>query len=1124
MTFRPSPGDELAIGDHIYCVAEHPAAPGMAYGQAGRRGTVYQLIDEEGHVWALKVFQRQYREPRLAGQAERIRDFASYPGLRACERKVLTSTQYVDLIRDHMELAYAVLMPWIPGKTWMEVIVGEEVLSREKSLGIVWSLLHILAKMEERGMAHCDLSGPNVILTLEGGIELVDLEEMYAPGLIQPKALPGGSPGYAHKTAPEGLWCDEADRFAGAVMICEMLGWSDMRVREGAWGEGYFKPEEMQTHCDRFQLFKSVLSERWGDRIASLFKVAWFSDTLSLCPTFTEWLAVLPEEVPEETVQKATKIEVEKPLVSDPFVEDVEKSVAEEIEPCKDEALEGLGWIEVPHDLAKDEAVADKETWECPVCGKQVAESMKLCPYCEQGTPLLLEEGILEPVTVAQEEIEKKGVSVGKRTISKTIPWVGGGLVVLGVVLSFSLGVGGTEISPTSIPDQESIMVGVSAGSGSSTITPTEAIPSATFEPTALPTIEPSPTPLPDFPVRMGTAIPIGEVITTENVQNLEPLAILSYGLPRDMAYSPDGSELAIATDIGVLRLDAETLKEKDYFSAMDLRNIDWSEDGRYIAAGKKDGEIIVWDVNSEEQIWEWEGYPHYYSDIAISPDGSWLIAPSESTHEEVEVFSVWDMEKGTKLNELEFPRGWNGNFSLTEDGTVLALDFDNVLFLIDTNSWTTLKTLQVSSYIAAMQLSPNGEFTFITTKVGNLHTHQLMKTYTGQMIFSLGTSTTYAYDSAISKDGEKVAVINTEGNVHIWDTSLGQSVLAFKGTGSSSSAKVEFSPDEEFLATIDSGGVHLWRIDDGTELVNTSNKIYWSAAFAPDSTSVFLGGNAGKVSKVEIPSLISSQTYADQEGRIESLSVSPDGSMLVSYGGFGDVYPGEWIHLPTLNAYRISTGEIYWTREMYSDISSIGDIAFDPKGGSLGVGWMKWNPGWEEGVGEIGQILNTNDGSIQKWITADLNAQGDIVFDASGRYLAISVSIEKDWNNFYAARVLSSDDLVPIVNFECRVWGDNIAFNQEGKFLALSCEKGLQVYHMESLEEVAYIEFEDDKNGLDFHPGGALLVTSLGIIQVDDWSFIQEMEFGEKLIFSPDGRYLLSLSNGSAMLWGILP
>lgn len=83
MTFRPNPGDTINICGSIYRVAEHPAAPGMAYGQTGRRGTVYQIIDESGEAWALKVFQRRFREPRLVGQAERIASFAALPHTRA---------------------------------------------------------------------------------------------------------------------------------------------------------------------------------------------------------------------------------------------------------------------------------------------------------------------------------------------------------------------------------------------------------------------------------------------------------------------------------------------------------------------------------------------------------------------------------------------------------------------------------------------------------------------------------------------------------------------------------------------------------------------------------------------------------------------------------------------------------------------------------------------------------------------------------------------------------------------------------------------------------------------------------------------------------------------------------
>ncbi len=37
MNFRPQVGDQLTIDNVTYRIAEHPAAPGIPYGQAGRR-------------------------------------------------------------------------------------------------------------------------------------------------------------------------------------------------------------------------------------------------------------------------------------------------------------------------------------------------------------------------------------------------------------------------------------------------------------------------------------------------------------------------------------------------------------------------------------------------------------------------------------------------------------------------------------------------------------------------------------------------------------------------------------------------------------------------------------------------------------------------------------------------------------------------------------------------------------------------------------------------------------------------------------------------------------------------------------------------------------------------------
>ena len=312
MPFRPEINQELIIDGVTYHIAEHPAALGIPYGQEGRQAIVYQLVTQDGRKCALKVFKPRYRLPGLVSLADQLTFFAELLGLQVCQRTVLIPHRHTALLHQYPDLTYAVLMPWIEGPTWVEVMLGGgdpsgHPLTPEQSLALARALAEILATMEQRGLAHCDLSGPNLILPLltqspasnpSSPIALVDVEQLYAPDLKRPELLPGGSPGYAHKTAPEGLWSSNADRFAGAVLISEMLGWCDGRVREAAWGENYFDPQEVQRDSDRYHTLVTVLRERWRDGVAELFERAWHSETLADCATFGEWLVTLPEEVP----------------------------------------------------------------------------------------------------------------------------------------------------------------------------------------------------------------------------------------------------------------------------------------------------------------------------------------------------------------------------------------------------------------------------------------------------------------------------------------------------------------------------------------------------------------------------------------------------------------------------------------------------------------------------------------------------------------------------------------------------------------------------------------------------------------------------------------------------------
>jgi hypothetical protein len=277
--------------------------PGTPFGQDGRRATVYQLAGDDGKLYALKVFYETFRAPHIAESADRLRPFAKLPGLQVCERMVLTPDRHAALLRQHDDLVYAALMPWIKGELWQEIILIRRKFSPDLSQTLAHSLVRILAIMEQQKIAHCDLSGGNImVVRTQGEVALIDVEDLYSPHLTQPTQLPGGSPGYAHREAPAGLWRAESDRFAGLVLLGEMICWFDPRIREQSYGEYFFDPQEMQRDSSRLDLLREVLRGHWGTAALEAFERGWFSQKLNDCPSFQDWAGVLNIKVPHITL------------------------------------------------------------------------------------------------------------------------------------------------------------------------------------------------------------------------------------------------------------------------------------------------------------------------------------------------------------------------------------------------------------------------------------------------------------------------------------------------------------------------------------------------------------------------------------------------------------------------------------------------------------------------------------------------------------------------------------------------------------------------------------------------------------------------------------------------------
>src|SRR5262249_3032065 len=145
-------------------VQVHPSAPRMAYAQEGSRATIFQVRDQNGNDFALKVFKQAFRDPRQAEIAGHLAEYRQLPGLRAAHRRAVAAGKPPFA----PALDHAVVMPWIGGKTWFDVLgqvkASDEHLEVRTAVHLCRRVLDVLRMLEARGAAHTDIAAGNVVI------------------------------------------------------------------------------------------------------------------------------------------------------------------------------------------------------------------------------------------------------------------------------------------------------------------------------------------------------------------------------------------------------------------------------------------------------------------------------------------------------------------------------------------------------------------------------------------------------------------------------------------------------------------------------------------------------------------------------------------------------------------------------------------------------------------------------------------------------------------------------------------------------------------------------------------------------------------------------------------------
>lgn len=307
MRFRPKAGDFFSLvvrGVEIsFRVVPHPDPTfgklRFPHAMEGERWTVWHLeASELNQEYALQVRNARYpRPPDLEQICAFLNTLKCIDGLASCERYCLAPETSGPNIQQYPELAYSILMPWIKGISWFDAHQDHETtrgLSRWQCLQLALRLASVLSDLERRGIAHCALSPYNLIIDLASGtprVELVGEEDFFTPELPENGRPRNRLPEYRHPS--ETQWDAKSDRFPAAILLSEILGWYDDKVRALCDADSYFEAKELQDDdSQRLQLLAGALSAHHAD-LTFLLREAWKSRTPDECPTLNQWREAL---------------------------------------------------------------------------------------------------------------------------------------------------------------------------------------------------------------------------------------------------------------------------------------------------------------------------------------------------------------------------------------------------------------------------------------------------------------------------------------------------------------------------------------------------------------------------------------------------------------------------------------------------------------------------------------------------------------------------------------------------------------------------------------------------------------------------------------------------------------
>lgn len=356
--------------------------------------------------------------------------------------------------------------------------------------------------------------------------------------------------------------------------------------------------------------------------------------------------------------------------------------------------------------------------------------------------------------------------------------------------------------------------------------------------------------------------------ITTSTVAGIRPVRQLDEGVVGAAVYAPDGHTLAVANGPTIQLYQATTLDmlatltgghEHDINALAFSSPTDSSGGGLLLASSAVNEHVIqVWDVQSRQRVWSFDGHQDWIRSLAFSPDGSTLASGSADT-----TIKLWDTRNGTLLRSLEGHTDMVNQVCFSPDGTLLAsTSRDGSVRLWDTSRGTVFHTLPffepttdtgngATFWTTGLAFSPDGTLLVAGSTDGSVRVLSVLDSSLVQTFVQHAGSLVVMRGIAFSPDGKTLASLSLDGRGYLWDPHTGAVQASFTHNDMEVLG-LSWHPNGETLITSSSMSGEVWVWDTTTGKLHRRLPLAHGPAvslvYAPGGNILGTGGRNGVV------------------------------------------------------------------------------------------------------------------------------------------------------------------------------------------------------------------------------------------------------------------------------------